>query len=106
MFADLQRLPKRARFDNEINSRRPNRKKNRRSVSPIIRSVPKSSFYLKCEFGVMFVIRVPPSHPLFSRLGNHSTVSLTVPLGDKVFLGAYFKQFISASPDVNKNKGG
>ena len=31
---------------------------------------------------VIFVIHFHPSHRLFSRLRNHSTVSLTIPLGD------------------------
>ena len=36
----------------------------------------------------MYVLsnRFHPSHRLFSRLKNHSTVSLTIPLGDYVFL--------------------
>ena len=41
----------------------------------------------------------------FLWLRNHSTASLTIPLGDLVFFGAYFEQFSLSSPDVNKNKG-
>ena len=42
---------------------------------------------------------------LFSQLRNHSTVSLAIPLGDYIFLGAYFEQFSLSSRDVNESKG-
>ena len=50
-------------------------------------------FYLPSKIRMLWVIRFHRSHRLFSRLRNHSTGSLTIPLGDWVFLGAYFKQF-------------
>ena len=69
-------------------------------------------FCLPSKVRMFWVIRFHPSHRLFSRLRNHSTVSLTIPLGDLsiyflfIFIFcAYFEQFSLSSPDVNKNKG-
>ena len=39
-------------------------------------------FYLPAKVRIFWVIRFHPSHRLFSRLRNHSTVSLTILLGD------------------------
>ena len=61
-------------------------------------------FYLPSKMRMFWVIHLHPSHQLFSQLRNHSTVSLTIPLGDLVFFGAYFDQFSWSSLDVNKNK--
>ena len=53
------------------------------AVSPIIPSAPKcSSCHRKC---MLWVIRFLPSHRSFSRPRNHSTVSLTFPLGNLIF---------------------
>ena len=40
---------------------------------------------------LFWIIRFHPSHRLFSRLRKHSTVSLTIRLGDKEFLGCFFR---------------
>ena len=61
-------------------------------------------FSLPSKIRMLWVIRFHPSHRLFSRLRNHSTVSLTIPLGNQVFFGAYFEQFSLSSPDVNKKQ--
>ena len=79
------------------------------AISPIIPRVPKSSsrhfIFHRNIFWVMFAIRFHPSHQLFSRLKNHNTFSLTIPLGDYVRLMRISRNFIIASPDVNKIKG-
>ena len=56
-------------------------------VSPEIPSAPKCSsrhFILRMQMRMRMLwgIRFHPSHRLFSRLRNHSTVSLTIPLGN------------------------
>ena len=48
------------------------------AASPIIPSAPKMPISLSS----IWVIRFHPSHRLFSCLRNHSTVGLTMPLGD------------------------
>ena len=48
------------------------------AASPVIPSAPKMPISLSS----IWVIRFHPSHRLFSCLRNHSTVGLTMPLGD------------------------
>ena len=58
---------------------------HKKTVSPITPSAPKCSsrhFIFHRKVRMFWVIRFYPSHWLFSRLINHSTVSLTIPLGD------------------------
>ena len=75
------------------------------AVSPIIPSAPVSRHFIFHRICVSFcVIRFHPSHRLFSRLINHSTVSLTIPLGDSVFFGDYFQYYSLSFPDVNKTR--
>ena len=50
-------------------------------------------FYLPSKICMLWVIRFHPSHRLFFHLRNHSTVSLTIALGDEVLFAAYFEQF-------------
>ena len=52
------------------------------ATSPITHSAPKPPFYLKSKVRVFWIIRFHRIHWLFSRLINHSTVSLNIPLGD------------------------
>ena len=53
-------------------------------VSSIVPSAPTCS--CRHFIRMLWTIRFHPSHGLFSRLINHSTVSLTIPLGDEVCL--------------------
>ena len=39
---------------------------------------------------------------MFSRLVNHATVSLTIPLGNDAFSDAYFEYLVNGLPDVKK----
>ena len=50
-------------------------------LSPIIPSTPKCSSRHPSKVCMSWVIRFHPSYRLFSCLINHSTVSLTIPLG-------------------------
>ena len=54
------------------------------------------------NFHMFWFICFYSSHRLFSRLRNHSTASLTIPLGDWVFLSAYFEQFASSHGNRNE----
>ena len=50
----------------------------------------------------MYLLTNPfhPSHWMFFHLKNHSTVSLSIPLGDSVFFCAYLKQFSQSCPQM------
>ena len=41
---------------------------------------------------------------MVSRLVNHATVSLTIPLGNYAFSDAYFEYLVNGLPDVKKKK--
>ena len=58
----------------------------------------------KCIFGLIFVIGSVQAMDCFL-IKNRSTVSLTILLGDKVFLVLILRNLIERVPRVNKNKG-
>ena len=69
-------------------------KTDKEAISPIIPRAPICSsrhFYLPSKVRLFCIIRFHPSHRLFAHLRNHSTVSLTIPLGDWVYLWCLFQ---------------
>ena len=77
------------------------------AVSPIVPSESRSFsrhsiFYQKCvSFEWYFQSMFHPRHRLFSWLRNHSTMRLTIPLGDWVFFSVY-EHFLTG---CKQNKG-
>ena len=62
-------------------------------------------FYLPSKIRVLLEIRFHPSHQLFSRLINHSTVSLNIPLGDQVFLVRILSNLVNRIPRCKQKQG-
>ena len=75
-------------------------------ITPIIPSALKMlqpPFYLPSKVRIFWVIRFHPSHRWFSRLRNHFTVSLIIPLGDSVFLALISSNLINLIPGCKQH---
>ena len=62
-------------------------------------------FYLPSKIRMLWAIRFHSSHRLFSCLRNHSTVSLTIPLGDWVYLWCLFQAIYFIVPRCKQKQG-